>query len=120
MDHYQTDRWIMSIFETWFDPCPFHADFNGLDLEWCKYHDQVFVNPPYSNPKIWVIKAIEQVRKYRGSTVVLLLKHDSSTEWFRLLHEAGAHFMMINKRLKHRTGKSAAFPSVLAVLTDSE
>ena len=74
----------------------------------------VFVNPPYSNPSAWVMKAIEEARN--GLPVVLLLKHDSSTEWFRLLHEAGARFIMINKRLKHRTGRSAAFPSVLAVL----
>ena len=41
---------------------------------------------------------------------------DSSTVWFKELVEAGAHFLWVNKRLKHCTGSAAAFPSMLAVL----
>ena len=125
-DKYETDEWIRSMFpvDYWFDPCPIdwspedHAC--GLILSWSDqvHYDRflgAFVNPPYSNPIAWVQKSIEESKK--GITVVMLLKHDSSTEWFRLLHEAGARFIMINRRLKHRTGRSAAFPSVLAVLS---
>jgi len=43
----------------------------------------------------------------------MLLKHDSSTEWYRLIHESGGYILMINKRLKHQTGKVAPFPSIL-------
>tara|TARA_Y100000004_G_scaffold89474_1_gene100375 strand:+ start:618 stop:959 length:342 start_codon:yes stop_codon:yes gene_type:complete len=107
----------------WYDPCPIDhnpkIDKDGLEVDWEYYYRRsgyigAFVNPPYSNPLPWVKKAIAASKKM---PVVMLLKHDSSTEWFRLLHEAGARFLMINKRLKHRTGKGAAFPSVLAVLT---
>ncbi len=126
-DKYETDNWLKYIFhdELYFDPCPInwnkdiHA--SGLDMSWYErvaydnYYG-VFVNPPYSNPKPWVEKAISE-NKTNGIMIVMLLKHDSSTEWFRLLHEAGARLMMINGRLKHNTGKGAAFPSVLAVLT---
>lgn len=118
-DDYETDGWLKAVFSAFFDPCPLQADFNGLELPWCQYHDQVFVNPPYSNPLPWVKKAISETKNYPGSVVVLLLKHDSSTEWFRLLHEAGARLLLVNKRLKHQTNRSAAFPSVLAVLQQS-
>lgn len=52
-----------------------------------------------------------------GDNIVLLLKHDSSTEAYRLLHEAGAYFILINRRLKYQTNRPAAFPSMLAVLS---
>lgn len=117
-DKYETDSWIRALFpeHIWFDPCPIDWNPNkhvsGLSIHW---PTRTFVNPPYSNPLPWVVKAIE-VNQNNGYTVVLLLKHDSSTEWYRLLHEAGARFLMINKRLKHCTKSVAAFPSVLAVL----
>ncbi len=117
-DNYQTDEWLFEIFERWFDPCPFNPDWeidgsqDGLHISW---PDRTFVNPPYSNPKVWVEKAIEE--NAQGKTIVMLLKHDSSTEWYRLLHEAGARFLLVNKRLKHRTKHWCAFPSVLAVLS---
>jgi len=124
-DKYETDLWIRAMYPAalWYDPCPIDhdpkTDDDGLEVDWEYYYrgsDYIgaFVNPPYSNPLPWVKKAIFFSKKM---PVVMLLKHDSSTEWFRLLHEAGARFLMINRRLKHRTGKSAAFPSVLAVLT---
>ena len=128
-DKYETDVWIRTLFpySHWFDPCPINwtenTDKCGLSLDWrcrvfpnnrAQHYLGVFVNPPYSNILSWVKKAISE--NERGVVVVMLLKHDSSTEWYRLLHEAGARFLMINKRLKHRTGQSAAFPSVLAVL----
>ena len=115
-DDYATDAWLLQIFNDWFDPCELHSletrpEFDGLIADW---HDPTFVNPPYSDPKPWVQKAIRESNY--GIRVVMLLKHDSSTEWYRLLHEAGAHFLMINGRMKHGTGKSANFPSVLVVL----
>lgn len=125
-DKYATDNWIRAMFPDgiWLDPCPIdwqpdtHPD--GLEIDWqhlCYIHNLagVFVNPPYSNPLAWVQKAIQEWSN--GCTVVMLLKHDSSTQWYRLLHEAGANFLMINRRLKHGTGRSAAFPSLLAVLS---
>lgn len=117
-DNYRTDQWILNLVGDHFDPCPYNPAhdpeiYDGLAIEW--EHDRVFVNPPYSNPKPWVKKAIETHYRY-NNVVMLLLKHDSSTEWYRSLHEANAKFLMINKRLKHQTGRSANFPSVLVVL----
>lgn len=113
-DSYATDKWLKSIFSTWFDPCPLDDEWktDGLSIEW---PSQTFVNPPYSNPKPWVQKAITEAK--RGKNIAMLLKHDSSTEWYRILHEyAGSHFLLINERLKHETGTSCAFPSVLVII----
>lgn len=112
-DNYATDEWILSLFEDWFDPCPLNEDpqIDGLEIEWKK---KTFVNPPYSKPLLWVKKAIEENKK--GNTIALLLRVDTSTEWFKLLHENNAKILWINKRLKHRTGKPANFPSMLVIL----
>lgn len=126
-DNYQTDQWILDLFPNFYDPCPLFGynsshlvGYDGLTTTWdYADYDGVFVNPPYSNPKPWVEKAIQEhsaISTYSAGMIVLLLKHDSSTEWYRLLHEAGAKFLLINGRLKHQTGSSAAFPSLLAVL----
>lgn len=118
-DNYATDEWLMEIFGDWFDPCPLNENFdrndqnsmNGLAGDW---KNKTFVNPPYSRPREWVRKAVRESQK--GKTIVLLLRVDTSTLWFRMLVEAGAKFMFINGRLKHRTGKPANFPSMLVVL----
>lgn len=125
-DSYRTDEWILDLIGAHYDPCPFNPHWNpdqhidGLLTDWVEesYHHngRVFVNPPYSNPIAWVEKAIME-NQVGGCSVFMLLRHDSSTRWWALLHEAGAHFMPIVGRLKHQTGRSANFPSVLVVLS---
>lgn len=109
-DNYKSDEWILSLFESWFDPCPLNENpkFDGLEIEW---KDQTFVNPPYSTPLKWVEKAIEE--RSKGKRVVMLLRVDTSTKYFLKIVEAGARIMFINGRLKHQTGKAANFPSML-------
>ena len=114
-DNYPTDDWIMELFKDWFDPCPLvngEYSVNGLERDW---NDMTYVNPPYSRPLDWIKKAIKEHKK--GKTIALLLRVDTSTEWFKLLIENKAHILWINKRLKHRTGKSANFPSMLVILS---
>lgn len=126
-DSYATDSWIKAMFPLspsyhqcsvdlglWFDPCPLNDKWTRNGLE-CAWKDRTFVNPPYSNPLPWVEKAIF-LNKSNGWTIVMLLKHDSSTKWFAKLQEAGAKFMMIQGRLKHGTGRGCSFPSIIAVL----
>jgi hypothetical protein len=116
-DNYATDWWLKNVFKGWFDPCPLNPDweYDGLIMDW---PDQTFVNPPYSDPLPWVEKAIET--SLEEKTVVMLLKHDSSTQWWRRLHEANAHFLPISGRVKYGTKRGAAFPSVLVVLEGIE
>jgi hypothetical protein len=116
-DDYPTDEWLMKLFEFYYDPCPLNCDVDLLNEPWHKHaFSGVYVNPPYSNPLPWVKKAIETKRNYPDLNVVMLLKHDSSTKWFRMLQEHGSHFLFPYGRLKFNTGKSAPFPSVLVIL----
>ena len=110
-DNWKTDDWIQDIFAGWFDPCPYDPawEIDGLKIDWPD--QRVFINPPYSNVRPWIEKAIAH-----PYPVVLLLKHDSSTKWYSLLHEAGAKFLLVNGRLKHQTGAACSFPSMLAVI----
>lgn len=62
-----------------FDPCPYQADFDGLNMEWGQSN---FVNPPYSRKlkEQFVYKALEQ--KAKGKRSVLLLPVSTSTKLF--------------------------------------
>jgi len=117
MDNYATDKWIMELFKEWFDPCPLNLnpEVDGLIIEW---KNRTFINPPYSEPLKWVRKAISENRK--GKFIVMLLRMDTSTKWFRLLQENGAKFLWFNGRLKFNTGKSANFPSMLVIMEPIE
>jgi len=112
-DNYATDNSIMQIFEEWFDPCPLNPEYkiNALDIEW---EDKTYVNPPYSKPLPFVKKAIEENRK--GKRIVMLLRMDTSTKWFKELQENNAIFLWFNGRLRFNTGKPANFPSMLVIL----
>ena len=119
-DCYRSDDWILNMFKDYFDPTPLNNNptINALEIEW---KDKTYCNPPYSNPLPFVKKAIEESKK--GKLIVLLLKMDTSTKWFKELQEAGAHFLWINGRLHynglHHTYKGNVpfpFPSMFAIL----
>lgn len=126
-DDYPSDQWILEMFKGWFDPCPLvpkdELVANGLEIEWWN-KGHIYVNPPYSEPHKWVDKALDElfIANMNGKSYicVMLLKHDSSTRWFRRLHEAGAHMMLISERLSFQTGKPCAFPSLMAVICNAE
>jgi len=125
-DDFATPEWLMNVFRMFHDPCQLgqkHFAPDSLNGSWEEPHHRggMFINPPYSDPKPWVEKAIRTHKQFQ-TTIVMLLKHDSSTEWYRLLHEAGAHFLMFQGRLDfsgHNAIKNSShpFPSVLAVLS---
>jgi hypothetical protein len=111
-DKYQTPKWVLDMFPNYFDPCPIEykeGDPDGLVIEW---KERNFVNPPYSCTELWVSKAIIEAKK--GKKVIMLLRMDTSTKWFRDLMEYGANFWISWDRL-HFT-KRAPFPSVLVIL----
>ena len=59
-DHWRTPSAMYKKYmdEGYIDPCPFHADFDGLKIDYFK--KKLFINPPYSQLKIWVDYAIRQ------------------------------------------------------------
>ena len=62
-----------------YDPCPLHADFDGLLKEWGARN---YINPPYSRAlkEAFVRKAVEESR--RGKLCVMLLPVSTSTALF--------------------------------------
>jgi hypothetical protein len=111
-DNWQTPNWLIKHFEKSFDPCPINPSFNGLEIDW---QNPSFVNPPYSNPLPWVKKAIEQ--KQKGIKIVMLLRVDTSTEWYKLLMEQNPHIAFFNERIRFKGSKgSPNFCSMLVFL----
>lgn len=95
-----------------YDPCPLNSSFDGLSIEW---KEKNFVNPPYSQLKRWVIKAIEEHKK--GRDVTMLIPARTDTQAFKLLFDYGAHFTFITGRLSYNDKGTAPFPSMIVTLT---
>ena len=112
-DSYETPDWIMKYFKDWFDPCPLDPNpkIDGLKLDW---PDKTYINPPYSKPRPWVTKAIEEAKK--GKRIIMLLKADTSTKVFSDLMTAGARVAFIHGRVKFNVKGPATFPSMLVYL----
>jgi len=89
-----TPEWLKIHFNNHFDPCPQNPLFDGLNIDW---KNPSFVNPPYSEPLKWVEKAIIETKK--GVNVIMLLKVDPSTKWYKRLIENNAHFSYFNERI---------------------
>lgn len=113
-DQFPTDAWLKQVFSDYFDPCPlnYKPEIDGLLINW---GERTYVNPPYSNVLPWVLKAVEEHNK--GKTVVMLLKLDPTTQWYRALQEAGAHFFWCGERLHHGAKYASPFPSMLVILS---
>lgn len=60
---------------------------NALECQWNA--ERVWCNPPYSDPLPWVRKAIKETNEGRCEEVVMLLKNDCSTKWFREAYDGG-------------------------------
>jgi len=67
-----------------------------------------FCYSSYSEPLKWVSKLFESLGVV---DVVMLLKVDSSTEWYKLLVEANAHFCYFNERISFIHQKHGEFKS---------
>lgn len=95
-----------------FDPCPFHSTFDGLQIPWKQKN---FVNPPYSKIKNFVNKSIEEHKK--GKEIILLIPARTDTKYFRKLVDYGCYIVFITGRLHFNGSGSAPFPSCYIYLT---
>jgi len=103
-----------------FDPCPYpKPNFNGLEIEWGKRN---FVNPPYSQTELWVRKAL--IEHSKRKLIVMLLRLDASTIWFRDLILPNAQIKIFEDRLHfiNQNGKASRsnFASILIILNRSK
>lgn len=86
---------------------------NGLAHKWIA--ESVFMNHPYSESKLWIPYAVRQYEMGNAKELVLLIKLDISTKWWKSV--SIYPWVAINKRLKFGDGKSAApFQSALVYL----
>lgn len=92
------------------DPCPI-GGLNGLNSEWGESN---FVNPPYSDIKIWVAESYGRVLK--GKTVVMLIPSRTDTRWWHEYIMKATEIRFIKGRLKFGGAKnSAPFPSCIVI-----
>ncbi|MGX2949356.1 phage N-6-adenine-methyltransferase [Ursidibacter sp. B-7004-1] len=67
------------------------AEQNILTCDWGEKGQNVWINPPYSDPTPFIQRAIEQSRN-NDHFIVMLLPADTSVKWFRLCVQ---HAMLI-------------------------
>lgn len=120
-----------------FDPCPFPrpVGFDGLTIPWGEKGDAIFVNPPFTQTKQFIEKAVKEA--CNGRTVALLVAARTDTHaWHPLVfcraeavyfvkgrlrfqdlsakaRELGLH--LDEKTSEYKEGNTAAFPSALIV-----
>lgn len=109
-DSSPSPHWLLDVFKGYFDPCPLNPGFDGLKIPWEKYN---YVNPPYSNKKPWILKAIEEQKK--GNTTVMLIPHDVSAIWYTDLVIPNAEILSFRGRLELDNGKHPRYGSMLAI-----
>jgi len=109
-DNYATPSWLFGLFFDWFDPCPLEVNpkWDGLSIDWGR---KTYVNPPYSEPLKWVEKAI--IEKKKGKLIVMLLRADTSTHYFKRCMEEG-EVLYFGRRIKFN-GKTPYFASMLVI-----
>ena len=86
---------------------------DGLKQDW--QGETVFVNPPYSKIKDWVVKCRNESLK-PGTTVVMLIPSRTDTRWWHQHCMAAHQIFFVKGRLKFEGGNHPApFPSAVVV-----
>jgi hypothetical protein len=120
-DNRGTPKWLMQLFENWFDPCPLNnkPEIDGLNIEW---KDKTYVNPPFSQTTKWTIKSVEEWKK--GKTIIILTRADLTTNYSRLLIENKAKFLYCSELINfvgiEGEKLHSPFPSILWILDKEE
>lgn len=127
-DEWLTPEWLYNDlnrrFQFKLDPCTtpenplntryfYTEDSNGLVQDWRP--GPVFMNPPYSQVKLWVAKAWAEARQ--GVLTVGLLRLDPTTKWWHTyVRNEPTWVWPFPKRLKFRGAPSSyPFPSCIVV-----
>jgi len=149
-DEYQTPPYLYDfldgIFHFTLDPCAslqierqkrintkvkYTIYDNGLNKNWINY--STFINPPYSQIKRWIDKALyefdrrlETFSKSQGlmkpSSIVLLVPARTDTKWFhKIADHPYAKVILLKGRLQFDKSKrsKAPFPSCIFVLSSA-
>lgn len=95
-------------------PAPYKSKKNNLFTNW---HGRVYVNPPYSEIKQFLAKALIEFSESRIEIAVFLLPSRTGTEWFHsVILPYAAEIQFIRGRLRFNDCKgSAPFDSIIVV-----
>lgn len=97
------------------DPCPLGGKENGLLRSW---KSPIFVNPPYSDIKPWMEKALFESKAKK--TIVLLVPSRTDTKWFHDYAMKASEIRFIRGRLKFGNAKNnAPFPSCIVIFREA-
>lgn len=116
-DDWATPSWLYEKlddeFHFSFDPCPLNSTFDGLKIDW---NGNIFVNPPYSQVKQWLIKAHQELKK-NARLIVFLVFTNTDTAWFHDYVYGKAELRFIRGRIKFDgfSKAGAMRPSMLCI-----
>lgn len=123
-DNWSTPEYLIELLEKQFgkfdyDPCPLRNENNNLFKNW---HGNVFCNPPYSNVKEFLNKALLEIKKGNVTQAIFLIIPRTSTKyWAEYVMGYADEIHFINKRLKFGKSKSCApFPSIIVKFTNTK
>ena len=86
---------------------------NGLAHQWVA--DSVFMNHPYSQSDKWIPYAVSQYELGYAKEMILLIKLDVSTKWWRSVSQYS--WIAVNERMKFGDGTGASpFQSAIIYL----
>lgn len=119
-DDWATPKWLYDKlneeFRFTFDPCPLCSTFDGLEVPW---EGNIFVNPPYSKVKQFLIKAHKEMQEGRAKVCVFLVFSNTDTAWFHDYVLDKAEIRFLRGRIKFdredSKGNSAMRPSMVCV-----
>lgn len=99
-----------------YDPCPLRSELNALSIT-VRWGKRVFVNPPYSNIKEFMNKAINEIMIEHSEFVVFLVPSRTDIKWFHnICLPFSNDIRFIKGRLKFgEHNNSAPFPSIVVV-----
>lgn len=89
-------------------PTFYTAEDDGLAQPW---FGNVFVNPPFSNPRAWCRRAIEAVRTGEADQVVMLLPAAVDTAWFHEIVWPNAELHFLRGRVRFLGWRGTPLPS---------
>lgn len=88
-----------------FDPCPINPKRDGLSIPWKKVN---YVNPPYSNIKGWMKKAVEEMER-GNKTVFLVTVRPNTNYWFNYVFPHASEIYFIRDKICFQ-GYDTPFP----------
>lgn len=103
-------RWLLNVFQTFFDPCPPNPTFDGLNIPWKKFN---YVNPPFNKKVPWINKALEE--QALGNTTVMLLPHDTRAILYADKILPNCEVLMFRGNFDLDNGKHTRYGMILAI-----